>query len=120
MPKTICVAHAKTLEEAKYYLKLMFNITHEFYQHSTLTLINGNGQGSTNYPAAWLFIHNIILNIIENMHIVLLTRIQKNVIRLIYIYQALLMILISTLIYSTLIIMTSPTTTTTTQGYAAV
>ena len=60
MPKTICVAHAKTLEEAKYNLKLMFNVTDEFYQHSTLRPIYGNGQESTISPAAWLFISNVI------------------------------------------------------------
>ena len=60
MSETICVLHVKTLEEAKYHLKLIFNVTNEFYQHSTLTPIYGNGQRSTNSPTAWLFVSNII------------------------------------------------------------
>ena len=55
MPKTICVLHAKTLEEAKYYLKTMFDVSDEFYKNGTFTPIYGNGQGSTNSPSAWLF-----------------------------------------------------------------
>ena len=51
IPRTICIFHIKTIEEAKYHLELMFNVTNEFYQHSTLTPIYRNGQGSTNYPA---------------------------------------------------------------------
>ena len=31
IPKTIFVVHVKILEEEKYHLKLMFNITDEFY-----------------------------------------------------------------------------------------
>ena len=60
MPKTICVLHAKTLEQAKYYLKIMFEVSEEFYSHSQFTPIYGNGQGSTNSTHAWLFISNDI------------------------------------------------------------
>jgi hypothetical protein len=60
MPKTICVLHAKTLEKAKYYLKVMFEVSDKFYQHGSFTPIYGNGQGSTNSPSAWLFISNNI------------------------------------------------------------
>ena len=60
MPKTICVLHAKTLEQAKYYLKIMFEVSEEHYSHSQFTPIYGNGQGSTNSTHAWLFISNDI------------------------------------------------------------
>ena len=39
----------------------MHNISEEWYQHSSLTPIFGNGQGSTNSPNAWLFISNNII-----------------------------------------------------------
>ena len=60
MPKSICIVHAKTLQEAKYHLKIMLNISEEYYQNGELTPIYGNGQGSTNSPSAWLFISNVI------------------------------------------------------------
>ena len=61
MPATICILHASTLEQAKYYLKVMFNVSDRWYQHSSITPIFGNGQGSTNSPNAWLFISNKIV-----------------------------------------------------------
>ena len=59
MPKTICIVHIKTIGEGKHHLNLMPIVINDFYQHSTLTPIYGNGQGSTNPPVAWLFILNI-------------------------------------------------------------
>ena len=61
MPKNICVLHASTLKQAKYYLKVMFDISDDYYQHGTFTPIYGNGQGSTNSSSAWLYISNYIL-----------------------------------------------------------
>ena len=61
MPKNICVLHASTLKQAKYYLKVMFDISDDYYQHGTLTPIYGNGQGSTNSSTAWLNISNYML-----------------------------------------------------------
>ena len=56
----MCILHANTLEAAKYHLKHLFKVSEDHYQHSTLIPIYGNGQGSANSPAVWLFISNVL------------------------------------------------------------
>ena len=53
MSKNVTMVWAKTIEEAKYKLKLNASVTEEFYAHCTITPIHGIGQGSSNGPCLY-------------------------------------------------------------------
>lgn len=48
--KSVVFINAKTLEEAKYFMKPKLGVSEAFYQHSTIFPIYGSGQGSGNSP----------------------------------------------------------------------
>ena len=63
MPKTVCLVHAKTLKNAKYFLKLMMKVSEEHYSHTLLVPVYGTGQGSSNSPYLWLFVSDVIFKV---------------------------------------------------------
>ena len=64
--KSIVIVWAKTLEEARFYLKTGKRVNDEFYQHSKAYPIHGSGQGATNSPSGWLFISSKLFDVYDN------------------------------------------------------
>ena len=62
MSKNVTMAWAKTIEEAKYKLKLNASVSEEHYSHFNITPIHGIGQGLSNGPCPWLLISSISLD----------------------------------------------------------
>ena len=60
--KSVIVVWAKTLEEARYYLKTNTTISEEYYSHSEEYPIHGAGQGSANASHGWLFVSSKLFN----------------------------------------------------------
>ena len=56
MHKKVCIVQAKTLAEAKYFLKTKFGISDEYAEHTQECPWFGTGQGSGNSPFYWLLI----------------------------------------------------------------
>ena len=63
MDQKICVVQAKTLAEAKYFLKTKYGVSKEFITHSVAHPIFGTGQGSGNSPTYWLFISSTLFDL---------------------------------------------------------
>ena len=60
--RSIVFVNAKTLEEAKYYLKTKLGVSERHYQHCQLFPIYGSGQGAGNSPAIWCVISTILFD----------------------------------------------------------
>jgi hypothetical protein len=45
--------HATTLQNAKYFLKTKAGLSTNFYTHSEITPVYGNGQGAGDSPSQW-------------------------------------------------------------------
>lgn len=60
MSKNVTMVWAKTLEEAKYKLKMNARVSDEYYQHCEAFPIHGSGQGSGNSPCLWLLISSVL------------------------------------------------------------
>ena len=63
MDKRVCIVQARTLEQAKYYLKTKFGISDEYAQHTQLCPWFGTGQGSGNSPFYWLLISSTLYDV---------------------------------------------------------
>ena len=64
--KSIVFINAKTLEEAKYYLKTQLGVSEKSYRHCQLFPIYGSGQGAGNSPAIWCVISSILFDANES------------------------------------------------------
>ena len=64
-PQVVFV-HAKTLEEAKYKLKLSQKVSDEFYSHCNAFPIGGTDQGASNSVAIWIFISSVLFEVHES------------------------------------------------------
>ena len=64
--RSIVFINAKTLEEAKYYLKTQLGVSKRHYQHCQLYPIYGSGQGAGNSPAIWCVISTILFDTYED------------------------------------------------------
>ena len=60
MDKRVCVVQARTLEEAKYYLRTKLGISTEHAEHTRECPWFGTGQGSGNSPFYWLLISSTL------------------------------------------------------------
>ena len=58
--RSVVFINAKTLEEARYYLKTQLGVSDRFYKHCTIYPIYGSGQGAGNSPAIWCVISSIL------------------------------------------------------------
>lgn len=56
--KDVAFIHAKTLEEAKFKLKISTKMLE--YKHCIKFPIHGTGQGSTNSPTIWCFVSSVV------------------------------------------------------------
>ena len=63
--KKVVVVWAKTLEQARFYLKTGNECTEDFYTHCEAFPIHGSGQGATNSPCGWLFISSKLFNVYD-------------------------------------------------------
>ena len=63
MHKKVCIVQAKTLEEAKYFLKTKFGISDEYAEHTRECPWFGTGQGSGNSPFYWLLISSSLYDL---------------------------------------------------------
>jgi hypothetical protein len=63
MHKKVCIVQAKTLEEAKYFLKTKFGISSEYTEHTQECPWFGTGQGSGNSPFYWLLISSTLYDL---------------------------------------------------------
>ena len=63
MAKQVCIVQARTLEQAKYYLKTKFGISEEYAQHTQQCPWFGTGQGSGNSPFYWLLISSTLYDV---------------------------------------------------------
>jgi hypothetical protein len=55
--------HAKTLEEARYKLRMALRLSDTEYSHCIQFPLYGTGQGSSNFPCIWLFISSTLFDI---------------------------------------------------------
>jgi hypothetical protein len=60
--RLIAIVQGKTLSEVRYHLKTQLGVTDEFYQHCTISPIDGTGQGSGNSPTVWLVVSSILFH----------------------------------------------------------
>ena len=58
--RSIAFINARTLEEAKYYLKTQLGVSERHYKHCLLYPIYGSGQGAGNSPALWCVISTML------------------------------------------------------------
>eukprot|EP00957_Ditylum_brightwellii_P102065 7779838-Ditylum_brightwellii.AAC.1 len=65
MDKNVTYVHAKTLQEARYWLKTALGISEDFYTHCELFLIFGSGHNATNLPGIWLAVSSTIGDIYD-------------------------------------------------------
>ena len=63
--RSIVFINARTLEQAKYYLKTQLGVSERFYKHCTLYPIYGSGQGAGNSPAIWCVVSSILFETYE-------------------------------------------------------
>ena len=63
--RSVVIVWAKTLQEAKFYLKTGKNVTDDFFTHSDAHPIHGSGQGATNSPCGWLFISSKLFDVYD-------------------------------------------------------
>ena len=63
MHKKVCIVQAKTLEQAKYYLRTKFGISAEYAEHTQECPWFGTGQGSGNSPFYWLLISSTLYDL---------------------------------------------------------
>ena len=63
--QSIVFINAKTLAEAKYYLKTKLGVSDRFYKHCTIFPVYGSGQGAGNSPAIWCVISCILFDAYE-------------------------------------------------------
>ena len=59
VPKNVCMAMARNLEEAKHKLKTQLGVSEEQCQHNDLFPTRGSGQGSSNSAMTWLFASSV-------------------------------------------------------------
>eukprot|EP00957_Ditylum_brightwellii_P011988 904488-Ditylum_brightwellii.AAC.1 len=59
--------HAQTLEEAKFKLKTVLEVSDEFYQHCQAFPIYDMGQYSTKSPTIWLMTSSTLFNIHDEL-----------------------------------------------------
>ena len=64
--RSIVFINAKTLEEAKYYLKMQLGVSERWYKHCTIHPIYGSSQGAGNSPAIWCNISSILFDTYES------------------------------------------------------
>ena len=60
--RSIVFINAKTLEDAKYYLKTQLGVSDRSYKHCRIFPIYGSGQGAGNSPAIWCVISTILFD----------------------------------------------------------
>jgi hypothetical protein len=63
MHKKVCIVQAKTLEQAKYFLKTKLGISSECAEHTQECPWFGTGQGSGNSPFYWLLISSTLYDL---------------------------------------------------------
>ena len=63
--RSIVFINAKTLAEAKYYLKTQLGVSESSYKHCTIYPIYGSGQGAGNSPAIWCVISSVLFDTYE-------------------------------------------------------
>ena len=63
--RSIVFINARTLEQAKYYLKTQLGVSERYYKHCTLYPIYGTGQGAGNSPAIWCVVSSILFETYE-------------------------------------------------------
>ena len=63
MDKKVCIVQAKTLEQAKYYLRTKLGISKEYAEHTQECPWFGTGQGSGNSPFYWLLISSTLYDL---------------------------------------------------------
>jgi hypothetical protein len=61
--RQVVVVHAKTLEEARYKLRMALGLSDTEYSHCIRFPLYGTGQGSGNSPCIWLFISSTLFDI---------------------------------------------------------
>jgi hypothetical protein len=61
--RQVVAVHAKTLEEARYKLRMALQLSDTEYSHCTQFPLYGTGQGSGNSPCIWLFISSTLFDI---------------------------------------------------------
>jgi hypothetical protein len=65
MHRTLCIVHARFLEDAKYLLRTKLGISEESYSHCEEYPIYGTGQGSSNSPVLWALISSKAFDVQE-------------------------------------------------------
>eukprot|EP00957_Ditylum_brightwellii_P205927 15346031-Ditylum_brightwellii.AAC.1 len=65
--KNVTFAHAKTLEEAKFKLKMALGVSESYYSHSEIFQIYSTGQGSTNSPTILLIISSTLFYVHQKL-----------------------------------------------------
>ena len=63
MNKKVCIVQAKTLQQAKYYLRTKLGISAEYAEHTQECPWFGTGQGSGNSPFYWLLISSTLYDL---------------------------------------------------------
>ena len=63
MHKKVCIVQARTLEQAKYYLRTKLGISKEYAEHTQECPWFGTGQGSGNSPFYWLLISSTLYDL---------------------------------------------------------
>ena len=63
LDKQVCIVQARTLEQAKYYLRTKFGISKDYAEHTQDCPWFGTGQGSGNSPFYWLLISSTLYDL---------------------------------------------------------
>ena len=63
MDKKVCIVQARTLEQAKYFLRTKLGISQEYAEHTRECPWFGTGQGSGNSPFYWLLISSTLYDL---------------------------------------------------------
>ena len=63
MDKKVCIVQARTLEQAKYYLRTKLGISKDYAEHTQECPWFGTGQGSGNSPFYWLLISSTLYDL---------------------------------------------------------
>ena len=63
LDKKVCIVQAKTLKQAKYYLRTKLGISAEYAEHTQECPWFGTGQGSGNSPFYWLLISSTLYDL---------------------------------------------------------
>ena len=64
--RSIVYINAKTLQEAKYYLKTQLGVLERSYKHCSFFPIYGSGHGAGNSPAIWCVVSSILFDTYES------------------------------------------------------